>query len=570
MEQASTAHGLPELSVVVCTLGRSSVADTAASVRESADRAGRRVEVIVVWQDAEQPDRLGADRVVEVYPVGLAHARNRGLTVAEAPLVAFVDDDELVDPGWVAGVLAGFEDGITAVLGPVEPLDDRGLAYCRYQRTQPQRFRGRSTPPWRIGTGGNMAFRREALRDLGGFDPLFGIGAISRSAEDTEALLRVLRADHVIAWAPDAVVYHPTKTASERLASRFPYAYGLGKLVRRHREPVLAARYAREIGQAFVGAGRARDRRRLREARETLRGFVSGAVFEARPASPEHVLEDAPGEIEAELLGAGVVLIPPSYRPDPHFVYRAGDRVLHVYVNPAPRLRAGLLVRERARASGAEGIPAVHACVEGRDTLWLVEDWLSGHAPRGAPARWFGGVAGWALSMGVATGGPVGGGEWWAEKAGPALAVAPSESRETLAAALELVAELPAHRTHGDLQPKNILVADSTRIGVLDWEHAYEDGPPGADLLFLAAMSRGARPDSSLVRLLAHGVDPGSLRLRPALQRAGVPDDRLREWLLVLLAVWAGDEARRVGTPGMPRSDRRYAHLLAEIAPLLS
>lgn len=571
MEQASTAQELPELSVVVCTLGRANVAETVSSIAASAEQADRRVEIVVVWQGASPPPELGADRVVDVFPVGLAHARNRGLALATAPIVAFVDDDEVVDPGWVAGLLAGFADGATGVFGPVQPRDDRGLAYNRYQRAEAEIFRGRSTPPWRIGTGGNMAFRRDVLVDLGGFDPLFGVGAISRSAEDTEAVLRLLRSDGVVAWAPDAVVYHPTKTEAERLASRFPYAYGMGKLMRRHRDPVLAARYSREIGQALLGAARARDARRLREARETLKGFVAGGAFGAVAESPLGVLDDAPEEIVAAIGGATVEPKPPSFRPDPHFVYRAGDRAVHVYVNPPPRLRAGLAVRRRARETpGVEGIPAVVAFAEGRDTLWVVEDWLPGHSPRGAPARWFGRVADWALTMGVETGGAVGDGAWWAEKSDSARAVAPEPVRASVDAALEAVAAMPARRVHGDLQPKNVLLDEAGRIGILDWEHAYDDGPPGLDVLFLATMARSDQPDAKVVQALARGGDVAALQLRETLRRAGVGDDVLAPWLLAVIAVWAGDEDRRVATPGMPRSDRRYALLLAGTAPLLA
>ena len=48
--------------------------------------------------------------------------------------MAFVDDDEIVDPAWARGLLDGFEQtGAAALFGPVAPRDDRGLPYCRYE-----------------------------------------------------------------------------------------------------------------------------------------------------------------------------------------------------------------------------------------------------------------------------------------------------------------------------------------------------------------------------------------------------------------------------------------------------
>ena len=91
----------PELSVVICTLGAARVAETVASVADSARAADSAVEQLVVWQSlSEAPDLDGAVRL-DVFPAGLAYARNRGLVAARAPLIAFVDDDEVVDQKWV-------------------------------------------------------------------------------------------------------------------------------------------------------------------------------------------------------------------------------------------------------------------------------------------------------------------------------------------------------------------------------------------------------------------------------------------------------------------------------------
>ena len=562
----------PELSVVICTLGEARVADTVESVAESARAAGSAVETLVVWQSADAPPELDGAVVLTVFPSGLAYARNRGLAAARGTLVAFVDDDEVVDPSWVRGLLDAFgrEAGPAGVFGPIAPRDERGLPYCRYDGGGSFRLIEPGTPPWRVGSGGNMAFRREALLDVGGFDPLFGVGSVSRSAEETEAIHRLLGSGRPLAWSPDAVVYHPTKTEAERLESRFPYAFGLGKLVRRHRSPVLAARYGREIAGALTSGARARDRRRLRETQATLRGFATALAFRSGVRSPRALPARAPDPVAAALGDAAVTPCEPSYRPDPHFVYRVGtDRILHIYVNPTARLRAGLAVRD---GLARPGIPKVFAHGEDVDSLWVLEEYMRGRAPR--PERvgeWFAPVAEWVLALGTGSGsrGRVSDGSWWADEAAAAVRCSPEPLRAPVQAALDTLGGLPSRPVHGDFQRKNVLLA-ADALGVLDWEHAYEDGPPGLDVLFLATMARSDRPDAQLLRGLAVGRDPDWVPLRACLRRAGVEAAALRPFLLAVLAVWAADEEARAALPGIPRAEPIYRRLLVELGPELA
>jgi GT2 family glycosyltransferase len=562
----------PALSVVICTLGAPRVSETVASVAESARAAGSEVERVVVWQSRSSPPDLDGARRLDVFPAGLAHARNRGLLAAQGPLVAFVDDDEVVDPKWAGAVVEafGYPEAPAAVFGPIAPRDDRGLPYCRYDGGGGFRVVRPGTPPWRVGTGGNMAFRRDALLAVGGFDPLFGLGSVSRSAEETELIQRLLESGRSLAWSPDVVVYHPTKTEAERLRSRFPYAYGLGKLMRRHRSPVLAARYGSEIARALASGARARDRRRLRETAATARGFATALAFRARPRSPELVPERAPGPVAAALDGERPEPCEPSFRPDPHFLYRVGaDRLLHIYVNPTARLRAGLAVRERLTA---EGVPRVFAQADDLDSLWVLEEHLEGRPPRPeAVGEWFGPAADWLLQLGAGAGGPVREGSWWADVAPGAGAVAAGPLHEPVERALGVMGALPSRTVHGDFQPKNVLIREDGGLGVIDWEDAYPDGPPGLDVLFLTATARSVRPDADALRDLAAGRDPEWAPVREHLRRAGVEDEVLRPLLLAVLAGWAaGEEEARTSLPGMPRAEPLYRRLLQELGPELA
>lgn len=267
------------LSVVVCSLGTATLEETVESVVASADRAAAGVQVVVVWQGGGAPPSLPEQAtVVHVAPAGLSHARNQGLAAATAPVVAFVDDDELVDPGWVGALLAGFGPGSVAAFGPVEPLDDRGLPYCHLPPGEARVFSGRFVPPWTVGTGGNMAFDRATLVELGGFDVRLGTGAEGRSAEESDVIVRLLRSGAEIAWLPGLGVYHPSKDEQEHLASRFPYGFGMGRVVRKHRAVATGVRYLVAAIESYAEGWRTRDARRRHEALATLRGFLAGAL----------------------------------------------------------------------------------------------------------------------------------------------------------------------------------------------------------------------------------------------------------------------------------------------------
>jgi Glycosyltransferase like family 2 len=262
---------MPDLTVVVCTLGERRLERTIESIEGSARAAGRDVEVVVVWQGGEAPPALGA-RVLDGQPPGLSQARNRGTAEARSPLVGFVDDDEVVGEGWVAAALEELGDAPGA-FGPVlspspgeRPYFDPGSGR--------RLFSGAHTAPWVVGTGGNMAFRREALERAGGFDPRFGAGGPAAAAEETDLIMRLLKTGETLVYSPRLAVYHPARERDEELDARRQYAFGMGAALRR--SPLLAGKYAFTILQETGRAARSGDPFRRRAVRATLRGFLAG------------------------------------------------------------------------------------------------------------------------------------------------------------------------------------------------------------------------------------------------------------------------------------------------------
>ena len=108
-----------EVDVCVCTFRRPSVADLLASLAKQ-DLDGRlRVRVIVADNDDTPSARElvetafaanGLDGVYLHAPArNISIARNACLQAATAPLIAFIDDDEIARPGWLAGLATAMD-----------------------------------------------------------------------------------------------------------------------------------------------------------------------------------------------------------------------------------------------------------------------------------------------------------------------------------------------------------------------------------------------------------------------------------------------------------------------------
>jgi cellulose synthase/poly-beta-1,6-N-acetylglucosamine synthase-like glycosyltransferase len=252
---ATTLTEVTSVSVVVPTTGRDLLGpclEALAAQRDVADLlTGGTFEVIVVDNAPAKPDtRLLLERFPGVRCVpeprpGVSYARNRGLEVCSGEVVAFVDDDTTVDPGWLRAVLLAFAGEPTAVCVT-------GLVLSSEQETEAQHWfeqyggfakgfdrvvhhrserLGRSPLypylPGSFGTGANAAFRTEWLRARGGFDPALGGGSPSVGGEDIDVLLRVVLEGERLVYEPRAIAWHPPHREMEALRRQM-YVYGRG------------------------------------------------------------------------------------------------------------------------------------------------------------------------------------------------------------------------------------------------------------------------------------------------------------------------------------------------------
>jgi glycosyltransferase involved in cell wall biosynthesis len=124
-------------------------------------------------------------------------ARNRGMATATGEILAFTDDDCVVDSGWLAALAAVFRAHPEALGVQGKTVTDHA-AMTPFTRQIEQLEGG---PPYRTC---NIAYRAGVLRELGGFDP-----ALIRG-EDVVMGMRV-RERGPIVFAPEALVTHPPR-----------------------------------------------------------------------------------------------------------------------------------------------------------------------------------------------------------------------------------------------------------------------------------------------------------------------------------------------------------------------
>jgi O-antigen biosynthesis protein len=267
----------PAVSVVVASLGRPRELDRClAGLRLLAYRPYEVVVVACAEGHAAIGRHLGVPslRVIANRGTGVADARNDGIAAAAGSIVAFLDDDAVPEPLWLDHLVAGMEaTGAPAATGYVRGRNGitfqwRGRAIRRdgFIETLPETGEAPHVPPPEAGIpmieGTNMAFRRELLARMGGFDPAYRF-----YLDDADMAVRLADAGCRAAIVPLAQVHHGFAASARRRQDRTPTdLFDVGRSL------VFYLRaHLREVGvPAALALHREAERRRL------LRYMISG------------------------------------------------------------------------------------------------------------------------------------------------------------------------------------------------------------------------------------------------------------------------------------------------------
>lgn len=160
----------------------------------------------------------------------ISAARNLGIAEAAGEVVAFIDDDAVPEPLWLRHLLEPAQrPGVAAMTGFVRGRNGISFQYRARQLNalgEPENLdvdpeTPSILPPPPGGAikteGTNMAFRRDVLVEVGGFDPAFHY-----YLDETDLNMRLARAGHATAIVPLAEVHHGFAANAMRSANRVP------------------------------------------------------------------------------------------------------------------------------------------------------------------------------------------------------------------------------------------------------------------------------------------------------------------------------------------------------------
>lgn len=238
----------PDISIIICTFNRTDLLKLAMeSIAKLSNPDVLKVEVVIVdnSDDNNAKDTVDAVRAAMPYPVKMvvAHpanisvARNAGVNAASSEIVAFMDDDQTLDKGWLMAVWDGLAKHPHDVLfGSVTPVAERpDLVDATVEQLfsrqlpfdaghdlipmGPNKTRGVS-----MATNNSVFRRASTLYEDQPFNSAFGNGG----GEDFDLFCRLQRKGCRFGWLPDAkaLEYVPAKRCNPTyLLQRF-YAGG--------------------------------------------------------------------------------------------------------------------------------------------------------------------------------------------------------------------------------------------------------------------------------------------------------------------------------------------------------
>jgi GT2 family glycosyltransferase len=196
----------PRVSVIVCAYNAQETIGECLTSLEELDYPN--FEVIVCDDGSSD----GTADVAQSYPFrllrldhdGLSAARNAGVEAATGEIVAFLDSDACCHPSWLYRIALALDEDVDAVGGPNLPVLEAGFVE-RVVAASPggpvevllSDERAEHVP------GCNMAFRRDALLEIGGFDPVY-----RTAGDDVDVCWKLLERGREIGFAPTAQVRH--------------------------------------------------------------------------------------------------------------------------------------------------------------------------------------------------------------------------------------------------------------------------------------------------------------------------------------------------------------------------
>jgi glycosyltransferase involved in cell wall biosynthesis len=179
---------------------------------------------------------------------GLSAARNVGARLASGEIVAYTDDDCVVDEHWLKYLVMAMRDQkVEAIGGPnIPPSSDGWIARCVAASPGNPSHVMLSDQFAEHVPGCNMAYRRSTLLGLGGFDAQFRV-----AGDDVDMCWRFLDADLPIGYAPGAMVWHHRR-ATVRAYAKQQQGYGRSEAMVHFKHPQRCGAFGRSSWRGII------------------------------------------------------------------------------------------------------------------------------------------------------------------------------------------------------------------------------------------------------------------------------------------------------------------------------
>jgi len=218
----------PLISVVLCTHNRADLLDLALKSLLDQKFPRRDFEVLIIDnastdhtpQIVAQYDSANIMHYIYEPKIGLCNARNTGWQAARGRFIAYLDDDGLAEPGWLAAIQTAFAShpsGVGVLGGRVQPIWEQprpswladAIAYSLtiVDWGDEPKFINDLSCEWLVGA--NMVIPKQVLAEMGGFHPRLGrVGGSLVGGEDVFLQKQALSRGYRCLYWPEAAIQH--------------------------------------------------------------------------------------------------------------------------------------------------------------------------------------------------------------------------------------------------------------------------------------------------------------------------------------------------------------------------
>ncbi len=299
----------PRVSVVVCNYNGARTLDETLSSLEGL----RYPDFEIIYVDDGSTDESLAIaerhqdriRIIAQKNQGLSVARNIGAEAASGEIVAYIDSDAYADPDWLRHIVHTMESGNYAGAGGpnLTPASDgltaQLIAFCPGNPTHVLRDNVRAEHI----AGVNMAFRRDTLLGIGGFDPVH-----TKAGDDVDICWRLEDSGFRLAFSPTAIVWHHRRPSIRTyLRQQIGYGEAENQLERKHPERFNLGGYIRWTGRVYAAPRRVSSVFRP----FVFHGRLGTALFQTLYQKEPSSLLEVPTMIQWYLLSAMILILSP-------------------------------------------------------------------------------------------------------------------------------------------------------------------------------------------------------------------------------------------------------------------